>query len=290
MLYRVLLIGVCVFLSFPLAPVSYGMDFQRAKEYVEKAINLGSTPSDLKIKEAYYIEALNLCHSFAKAHNNLGDVYEKQGKLDKAIKQYKKIIKLSPNVPTPYFGIADILFKRDKIKDAKEWYEEGQRRERKGKYDEQTLMRLATIKDREKHGTIQSETMLGIWTKTRGASKMISISFGEALIPFDSGKHYIKADAKPQLNEIGKTLEKVFKNDDIFVEIAGHTDNNGTDEYNLKLSTNRAGSVMEYLIREFKIPKARLRASGYGKRKRLCATEDSEECHTVNRRIEIVTE
>lgn len=73
------------------------------------------------------------------------------------------------------------------------------------------------------------------------------------------------------------------------IEIQGHTDNVGTDEYNNPLSMKRAHAVLKYLSAKG-ISEERLRAKGYGKAKPL-QPGDTEEIRKLNRRVEfIITE
>jgi outer membrane protein OmpA-like peptidoglycan-associated protein len=68
------------------------------------------------------------------------------------------------------------------------------------------------------------------------------------------------------------------------IEINGHTDNIGSDQYNLNLSEKRANSVTDYLV-ENGIANQRLVAKGYGETMPK-ATNETEEGRQVNRRVE----
>ena len=68
------------------------------------------------------------------------------------------------------------------------------------------------------------------------------------------------------------------------IEISGHTDNKGSDEYNQKLSENRAKSVVDYLV-EKGITQDQLIFKGYGETKPI-ASNDTDEGQQLNRRIE----
>jgi len=69
--------------------------------------------------------------------------------------------------------------------------------------------------------------------------------------------------------------------------IEGHTDNVGTDEDNMKLSQDRADSVVNYLVQTLGIAPSRLTAVGYGET-RPVADNGSQEGKRANRRIEAV--
>lgn len=68
------------------------------------------------------------------------------------------------------------------------------------------------------------------------------------------------------------------------VEIEGHTDDQGTDEYNLRLSDARAKAVVDYLLKK-KVEQERVTWKGYGESKPL-KPNTSEEQRAVNRRVE----
>lgn len=94
-----------------------------------------------------------------------------------------------------------------------------------------------------------------------------------------------------QLSEISFIeLERVIKlmkeNPKLKVEIAAHTDNVGSDSYNLSLSDKRAQSVVDYLI-DNQVPMGRFVAKGYGESQPLVAN-DSEENMAKNRRVELI--
>lgn len=74
------------------------------------------------------------------------------------------------------------------------------------------------------------------------------------------------------------------KERNITVEIAGHTDGSGPEDYNKGLSERRAKSVMEYLISKG-IPPERIRALGYGESSPI-ASNVTREGRVANRRVE----
>ena len=102
-------------------------------------------------------------------------------------------------------------------------------------------------------------------------------------IYYDYDKANIREDAKINLD----TLVMILKNNpSIKIELASHTDCRGADVYNLKLSQQRAESVVNYLI-EKGIETSRLVAKGYGETQLLEKCECSkctEEQHQRNRR------
>jgi outer membrane protein OmpA-like peptidoglycan-associated protein len=71
------------------------------------------------------------------------------------------------------------------------------------------------------------------------------------------------------------------------LSIEGHTDADGADADNLKLSQARASSVRTYLMENFKIDGARLEAQGFGEAKPI-DVNTSPEGKANNRRVELV--
>jgi outer membrane protein OmpA-like peptidoglycan-associated protein len=84
--------------------------------------------------------------------------------------------------------------------------------------------------------------------------------------------------------ELDRLIEILKDFPDNKVEISGHTDNQGTDSYNNKLSQQRAQSVVDYLISKG-LPAGKFIAKGYGKSKPV-ASNDTEDGRALNRRVE----
>ena len=106
-----------------------------------------------------------------------------------------------------------------------------------------------------------------------------------ALIHFDYDSAQIKPDSYPLLDEFGKALTSGLSS--ATVMIAGHTDAQGTAEYNQTLSENRARAVATYLKEKYAISPDRLEVKGYGKDKPV-ASNDTEDGRTKNRRVEFI--
>lgn len=99
-------------------------------------------------------------------------------------------------------------------------------------------------------------------------------------ISFDFGKSSIKRESYPYLNQLASTLIRTNAK----IEVKGHTDNVGSEEFNMNLSKERAKSVMNYLISKG-VSKNKLSYSYYGMSRPL-TTNDTEEGRTMNRRVE----
>jgi outer membrane protein OmpA-like peptidoglycan-associated protein/tetratricopeptide (TPR) repeat protein len=83
--------------------------------------------------------------------------------------------------------------------------------------------------------------------------------------------------------ELSRLVAFLQANPEITIELEGHTDYVGSDEYNQQLSTKRAKAVYEYLL-QAGITNSRLNYKGYGKMRPL-APNDSQENRQLNRRV-----
>jgi OOP family OmpA-OmpF porin len=101
---------------------------------------------------------------------------------------------------------------------------------------------------------------------------------------FDFDKDIIKPESKPTLDEIAKMF--TGKND-LKLKIVGHTDNQGSQNYNLDLSRRRAASVVAALTSSYGISGSRLSSDGAGF-SRPVASNDNEDGRARNRRVELI--
>ena len=102
-------------------------------------------------------------------------------------------------------------------------------------------------------------------------------------INFDVNKAIIKPESMGTLNGIVQILKE---NPDLKFEVGGHTDSDGDDALNLKLSQQRAEAVRTQLI-AMGVANTRLTAKGYGKTKPI-ADNKTFEGKANNRRVEFV--
>ena len=98
---------------------------------------------------------------------------------------------------------------------------------------------------------------------------------------FETDSWNILPKSETELNIISELL---LNNKELIIEISGHTDNSGTEEYNLNLSEKRAKSVCEYLITKG-IQENRLLYKGFGASKPI-ADNKTEAGKALNRRTE----
>ncbi len=99
---------------------------------------------------------------------------------------------------------------------------------------------------------------------------------------FDSGKSTLRTESGKELDQLAEfmSLKK-----SVVIEIAGHTDNVGTPEANLKLSQDRANAVKQYLVKKGITPE-RVKPKGYGDTQPI-ADNGLESGKQKNRRTEV---
>ena len=100
-------------------------------------------------------------------------------------------------------------------------------------------------------------------------------------IEFETNKATIKKKSFPLLDKIAQTF---IDNSNYIIEVQGHTDNVGKAEYNMRLSDDRANSVMNYLISKG-VPSTRMTARGYGMTMPI-ADNKTKAGRQKNRRVE----
>ena len=114
------------------------------------------------------------------------------------------------------------------------------------------------------------------------------------LVPIDVGSvvrlnnvffDFDKWDLRPEsFVELDRVVKLLSENPAIEIEMSAHTDSKGSDDYNFKLSDNRAKSVKEYILSKG-IAASRITSQGYGETKPV-ATNDTDDGRQLNRRVE----
>jgi outer membrane protein OmpA-like peptidoglycan-associated protein len=119
--------------------------------------------------------------------------------------------------------------------------------------------------------------------RSRGISPVSDAVAMKVVFAFNSAE--LSPQATKTLDELGKALTSNDLKSYCFV-VEGHTDNIGSEAYNLKLSERRAQSVVRYLRDHFQIEEDRLQAMGLGKQKPI-ADNSTDEGRQKNRRVQI---
>jgi outer membrane protein OmpA-like peptidoglycan-associated protein len=117
--------------------------------------------------------------------------------------------------------------------------------------------------------------------ETRESARGLIVNINDVL--FDFNKYTLKPGAREKLAKVAGIL---LAYPGLKVQLEGHTDSVGTEEYNMKLSNDRAGAVRDYLVSQ-SVLTANLTATGMGKASPV-ATNDTAAGRQQNRRVEMV--
>jgi outer membrane protein OmpA-like peptidoglycan-associated protein len=127
----------------------------------------------------------------------------------------------------------------------------------------------------------QLREQLNLVLETRESARGLIVNLSDVL--FDTASSNLKAGAREKLARVSGIL---VTHPGLRLEIEGHTDSVGTDDYNQALSSRRAESVRVYLVDQ-RIPSNSVGASGLGEGHPV-ATNDTAAGRQQNRRVEMV--
>jgi outer membrane protein OmpA-like peptidoglycan-associated protein len=102
-------------------------------------------------------------------------------------------------------------------------------------------------------------------------------------VTFDVDKDQVTPQFQPTLNSVALVMKKYNQT---LLDVTGHTDSTGSDDYNLDLSNRRALSVANYLSQLGQIDGRRFAVAGLGETRPI-ASNASTQGRTANRRVEI---
>jgi outer membrane protein OmpA-like peptidoglycan-associated protein len=109
----------------------------------------------------------------------------------------------------------------------------------------------------------------------------IKITFDSGIL-FDVDKYELREQAKRNIEKLAVLLNKY---EDTNILLAGHTDSDGSDDYNMTLSERRARAVAGYLAAN-SVASARMTVMGFGETQPI-ASNDTVEGKQANRRVEV---
>jgi len=117
--------------------------------------------------------------------------------------------------------------------------------------------------------------------QTRDTARGLIVNMSDVL--FDTGSATLKPGAREKLAKISGIL---LGHPGLNLQVEGHTDSVGSDEFNQQLSQRRAGSVRDFLAQQG-VPGGSISARGFGKTQ-PAASNDTPEGRQQNRRVELV--
>jgi OOP family OmpA-OmpF porin len=104
----------------------------------------------------------------------------------------------------------------------------------------------------------------------------------QAKISFETGSAVLTGESSEMLSRLGSVMGACAGSNGLQVNVGGHTDSQGSDEFNLDLSQKRANSVRDALI-ESGVLETAIKATGFGETQPI-ATNDTEDGRAQNRR------
>lgn len=151
--------------------------------------------------------------------------------------------------------------------------------------DDISLVCLTCGKQQDRIESIYRTDSMAVQSSVKENILMDSLQVGSTIILHNIFFDYDKATLLQQsYNELHMLLELLNANPRMKIEVRGHTDGRGSDDYNRRLSENRAKAVVDYLVSKGIDPR-RLQYKGFGKSKPI-ATNATEEGRARNRRVE----
>ena len=148
--------------------------------------------------------------------------------------------------------------------------------------DAERARQAATQAEAEK-GQLRAQLLaqLNSILQTRDSARGLIVNMSDVL--FDTGSYTLKPGAREKLAKISGI---VLAHPGLVLQIEGHTDSVGGDEFNQQLSERRAGSVREFLAEQGVSPSS-ITARGFGKTQPVASNETAEG-RQRNRRVELV--
>jgi outer membrane protein OmpA-like peptidoglycan-associated protein len=122
---------------------------------------------------------------------------------------------------------------------------------------------------------------LNLILETRESARGLIVNISDVL--FDTAKWTLKPGAREKMAKVSGIL---LAYPGLRIQVEGHTDSVGGDEYNMRLSEQRAGSVRDYLTAQG-VPSAMVSAVGFGKTQPVAGNETAAG-RQQNRRVELV--
>jgi outer membrane protein OmpA-like peptidoglycan-associated protein len=117
--------------------------------------------------------------------------------------------------------------------------------------------------------------------ETRDTARGLIVNMSDVL--FDTAKYSLRPGAREKLSKVAGIISG---HPGLKLEVEGHTDNVGGDDYNQKLSENRGIAVRDYLTKQG-IPSGSVTTEGFGKTKPV-VSNDTSAGRQQNRRVELV--
>ncbi|HHL18500.1 MAG TPA: tetratricopeptide repeat protein [Thiothrix sp.] len=246
--------------------------------------------------------ALRHCANHPEALNNLGVLSENQGNLSQALHYYQQALAAKPDFAYAWLGLGDVYQKQGQLPRALEAYLNACEQDNDAKQAVVKLLKKQRYRMIEQGQVLDKESLLALYdpvrhqailTKTKRCGFKARLAVKPSAVfrnfQFATGASILPSSAVAQLKEIAAALQSLKQ----AVQIDGHTDRRlfrgksqrESDRLNRRLSQERANTIKQALI-EQGIDENRLHSRGFGADQPL-VQHDSEEAYAQNRRVEI---
>ncbi len=241
---------------------------------VGNEVKRGTIIIDKNVDNPKLLEGIKeLSNDFAKFKNGYIEYHDKKMTIDGIVN--KADIKEQINISASKIGdfeVANIVIVEEKPAKIQQpeiiEIKSPQTTEKRKKEDEQTQKALQRQKVKDRRDRAKAQAQLDRILRSKP-------------VEFVYAKDQLTQKSKRLINQVYAVLKKY---PGIRVKIAGHTDSDGTQEDNLKLSQKRANAIKQYLIKKG-IKADRLVAIGYGESRPL-VKNDTAAHKQINRRVE----
>lgn len=251
-------------------------DCGRGKALYEEAVLL----SDLDRRIALLEKSMAACRTFRAAFE-LGRTYEAAGRLADAESALRdaRVLAGTDHARALAFGrLGVVCEKRGRTDLAETFLKRSMAHER---LDGVTRQFKGLLRRRADRGMTAAE-IKGALLTGRGVDVEPAVDIH---VRFAYNSHDLTEEGRQQAEALGEALSDPVFADNRF-HLVGHTDQVGSQEYNLPLSQKRAETVRQYILEHFDIAPDRIRTSGQGKAE-LLFHDDDKATQALNRRVEV---
>jgi outer membrane protein OmpA-like peptidoglycan-associated protein len=297
-----MLLACCLCVS----PAVIAKDCDKAREAYASGIKL----LNYEARANVFQEAVALCPSLAEAHVNLADAYENLAKsakddpkafnrlLDKAVVEYQAALSINKTLFAAFLGLGDTYRVMGLYEKSEQAYAKALEIRPGHPKALAGLEKIRLIKSQEPGGfktAAQIRDHVKISSDRPGLGNLMGFEGHTAIkdrltfnnILFNEWSAELnREETRQQIEEIGKALASTEFSNCTFV-VEGHTDNRGGEDRNLRLSSDRADALKNYLISRFGITADRIKTQGFGY-SRPRVPNDTPENLLKNRRVEIL--
>lgn len=303
-------------------------DSVECKDKVKAAVlfNKAKSSSDNNQKKKLFKESITYCPSYA-AYYYLGGTYMQLNQFANANQAFENAKRLNPIEPDIYLAQGDACMELNDYGNAFLNYKVGLNLLGKSipVYEKRlNEARIKVVQYGADAALIKKVIKRGLEVKRSiGAQKNIVVSPSiDIRVEFDCDKDTLSTTGRKQADEIGKAITELYQERTRSIGVSadnsaeepeqiepptqqeqvgtpppaarfsfkliGHTDNRGTDAYNMDLSLRRARTVKFFLVSKYEIEERLISITGHGEREPLIPNAKTEAEHRVNRRVEIV--